>query len=156
MNKYTINDGFFSEEAITLDFINSMQNKISGIKRKNRRIYFEVTNEHLLEVAGYLFNEMHCRLSTATAMETYYGLEILYHFSFDPAGCYYCPRLILTDKNNPSVNSISKIIKGAEWIEREISELWGITFVGHPRLEPLLTGNHPNNLKMPLRFRRVK
>ena len=72
-------------------------------------------------------------------------------------GQYYCPRVIINDKENPVMNSISPIVKGAEWIEREMSEYWGIKFIGHPRPEPLLTRNHPNaeERKNQLRFRRV-
>jgi NADH:ubiquinone oxidoreductase subunit C len=30
------------------------------------------------------------------------------------------------------MRSIAPIVKGAEWIEREMAELFGITFEGHP------------------------
>jgi NADH-quinone oxidoreductase subunit C len=50
--------------------------------------------------------------------------------------------------------SITPIIRGAEWIEREISELFGIAFEGHPRPERLLTRDHPKPPDRPLRLRR--
>lgn len=140
---------------LTDDLLIKLETRITGLKRKNRRVYFNVRDEDLPEVARYLFNDLSCRLSTATAAETYEGIEVLYHFSHDPSGTYYCPRVIIKDKTNPVMNSVSPVIKGAEWIEREMMELWGIKFEGHPRPEPLLTGNNPNARKVSLRFGRV-
>ena len=135
-------------------FLKEMGQRIRRSVDKKRRLYFEVAGEDLHEVVKYLFHTMGCRLSTATAMETYHGLEVLYHFSHDPTGQYYCPRVVMTDKKNPRLNSIAPIIKGAEWIEREMSEMLGITFDGHPRPERLLTRDHPKGLDRPLRLRR--
>jgi len=134
-------------------FIKDMKPKISNIIEKKRRLYFNVNNKHLREVADYLFNKLGCRLSTATAMEMYHGLEILYHFSLDKTGQYFCPRVVITDKKHPKVDSITNIIEGAIWIEREMYDLWGIEFVGHPRMEELLTLHHPQGLQRPLRFK---
>jgi len=61
----------------------------------------------------------------------------LYHFSFDNLSLIISFRVKL-DKDNPSIDSITPIIKGAEWIEREMYELLGINFVGHPNLKRLL------------------
>jgi len=128
-------------------FLELMGNKVSQVIQKPRRLYFVVSNENLKEIARYLFVTLGCRLSTATAQETY-------HVSHDASGCYYCPRVVLTDKKNPKVNTITDIVTGALWIEREIFDLWGIEFSGHPRMEQLLTLNSPENPDRPLRFGR--
>jgi len=132
-----------------------MGSKISRTIEKQGRLYFEVADKNLTEVAVYLFRTMGCRLSTATAMETYQGLEVLYHFSHDETGRYFCPRVVIPDKADPRATSITPIIRGAEWIEREMAEFWGITFEGHPRPERLLTKDHPKHLDKPFRFRRM-
>jgi len=137
------------------DFLRAMGSKIGRTIEKKGRLYFEVADENLTEIAVYLFRTMGCRLSTATAMETYQGLEVLYHFSDDATGRYYCPRVLIPDKADPRVTSITPIIRGAEWIEREMAEFWGITFKGHPRPERLLTRDHPQHLDKPYRFRRM-
>ncbi|HPC35317.1 MAG TPA: NADH-quinone oxidoreductase subunit C [Candidatus Marinimicrobia bacterium] len=136
-------------------FLELMRDKITQVIEKPRRLYFVVSNENLKEIARYLFVTLGCRLSTASAQETYHGLEILYHFSHDASGCYYCPRVVLNDKKNPKVNTITDIVTGALWIEREIFDLWGIEFVGHPRMDQLLTLNSPENPDRPLRFGRL-
>ena len=92
-------------------FLDKIRNKIGDTIEKKGRLYFEVPNENILEVAGYLFNDMGCRLSTATCMEVYRGIEVLYHFSDDSTGHYFCPRVVMTDRKNPTMNSISPIVK---------------------------------------------
>jgi len=136
-------------------FLSEMEGKIGSTIRKHKRLYFDVDNRNLHEVAEYLFRGIGCRLSTATAMEVYDGIEVLYHFSDDSTGDYYCPRILMTNKDNPQMNSITPIVKGAEWIEREMAEFWGITFKGHPRPERLLSKDHPERLDQPLRFGRA-
>jgi NADH-quinone oxidoreductase subunit C len=136
-------------------FLKDMAGRINRVVEKKGRLYFEVSDENLLDVVRHLFLTMGCRLSTATAMETYRGLEVLYHFSHDASGRYFCPRVVITDKARPKVTSITPVVKGAGWIEREMFELLGIVFEGHPRLERLLTKDHPQPPDMPLRLRRA-
>lgn len=138
----------------TDDFLKTMGAKIGRTIDKKGRLYFEVAPENLHEVVRYLFLTLGCRLSTATGMEMYRGLEVLYQFSHDATGQYYCPRVVMTDRKNSRMPSITPIVKGAEWIEREMAELLGIVFEGHPRPEPLLTKNHPQPPDLPLRKRR--
>ena len=146
-----------TEENGLEGFIEKMGSLIGPVKVKKGRFYFEVEDGKLLEVVEHLFNEMGCRLSTASAMEVPRGVEVLYFFSLDRTGEYFCPRILMTDREHPEMNSISPLVRGAEWIEREMSEYWGITFRGHPRPEPLLTRNHPKGegLNKPFRIRRL-
>lgn len=126
------------------EFLEKFGNKITNIVDKKQRLYFDVKNENLHEIVDHLFNGMGCRLSTATAFDSYRWVEVLYQFSHDESGQYFCPRVKMTDKDKPRMNSITPIVKGAEWIEREMAEYWDITFDGHPRPEPLLIKDHPN------------
>ena len=137
-------------------FIEDMGDKITNKIDKKRRFYFNVKNEDLREIVEILWNEMGCRLSTATGMEMENALEILYHFSDDETGQYYCPRLVIEDKEKPEANSIALIIKGAEWIEREIFDCWGVNFIDHPRMEKLLLLNHPDKLDKTMRMEGAK
>jgi NADH-quinone oxidoreductase subunit C len=135
--------------------LDGLESKIGRTVAKTGRVFFEVADENLSEVVRQLFFAKGCRLSTATATETHRGLEVLYHFSHDATGRYYCPRVVMTDRDQPRMRSIAPIVKGAEWIEREMAELFGITFEGHPRPERLLTKDHPKPPDRPLRLRRT-
>ncbi|HTZ11245.1 MAG TPA: NADH-quinone oxidoreductase subunit C [Candidatus Margulisiibacteriota bacterium] len=116
-----------------------------------RRIYFSVEKEHLFETVKILFKELELRFVTASGLEAPSGLEIIYHFSFDRSGEIYSLRVFLEDKKNPRVDSITPIFPGAEWIEREIWEMLGIDFTGHPNLKRLLLAEDWPEGKFPLR-----
>lgn len=43
-----------------------------------------------------------------------------------------------TERNNPQIKSITDIYAGANWHERETHDFFGIDFIDHPHLIPLL------------------
>ena len=92
----------------------------------------------LYDFAKFLFEEKHCRLSIATGIDTRDGIEIIYHFSLDEAGTYYNIKT-LVPKDDSKIQSLATFLPAANWIEREIHELLGVDFIGHPNLVPLLT-----------------
>jgi Ni,Fe-hydrogenase III component G len=118
-------------------------------EHSRRRIYFSIKKEDIFKTVEFLFKELGLRFSIASGTDTPEGLEILYHFSFDPAGEFYSVRVLLSEKTHPEIDSITPIFPGAEWIEREMWELMGIKFLGHPNLKRLLLsedwpeGNYP-------------
>lgn len=118
-----------------------------------KRIYISIKPQDLKEVAQCLFKEFNLRLVTASGLDTPKGLEILYHFSFDKTGEMFSVRVLIEDKKNPRVDSIAPIIKGAEWIEREMWEMLGINFIGHPNLKRLLLADEWPEGEYPLRHK---
>jgi NADH-quinone oxidoreductase subunit C len=75
------------------------------------------------------------------------GLEVVYQlYSFTHKhGVTVKTRLPLNDAR---VASAASVWKGADWLERETAEMFGITFEGHPNPVPLLlpddmTDHHP-------------
>jgi NADH-quinone oxidoreductase subunit C len=64
-------------------------------------------------------------------------LEAVYDFNHYQSFC----RVVLrtrVPRSKPEVPTISQIYPGANWHERETHDFFGITFVGHPYLIPLL------------------
>ena len=64
-------------------------------------------------------------------------LEVVYDFNHFDELC----RIVIrsrTDRNNPEIPTISHIYQGANWHERETHDFFGIKFIGHPDLSPLL------------------
>jgi NADH:ubiquinone oxidoreductase subunit C len=114
-----------------------------------RRIYFSIPPKDIFDTAKFLFKELGLRFAIASGMETPQGFEILYHFSDDKTGIIYSARVLIADKQNPRIDAITPLFPGAEWIEREMWEMLGIDFVGHPNLKRLLLsddwpeGNYP-------------
>lgn len=120
-------------------------------KHTERRIYFSVKPQDLKAVAGVLFKELHLRLCTCTGQDTPKGFEILYHFSFDKTGEIFSLRVLIEDKKNPEIDSLAILFPAAEWIEREIWEMLGINFIGHPNLKRLLLAENWPQEQFPLR-----
>jgi len=107
-------------------------------EKSKKRLYVTIEPNDITGFAHFLFRDMGCRFNIATAVDSFDCFEILYHFSRDDSGIVITIRAKLKDKNDPHIDSITPIIKGAEWIEREMHELFGIEFDGHPNMKPLL------------------
>lgn len=118
-----------------------------------RRIYISIKPQDLKEIVRLLFRELKLRFATASGQDTPEGLEILYHFSFDSTGEMISLRVLLEDKKKPEIESLAPMFVGAEWIEREMWELLGINFKGHPNLKHLLLVDEWPEGKFPLRHK---
>lgn len=127
-------------------------NQIIKFEEKSaRRVYIEFKHGDIIEVVKFVFCDLGYRFVTATGTDTPQGIEILYHFSYDHKGQLVSLRTVLTNKKDPHIQSITPIITGAEWIEREIWELLGVEFDGHPNLKHLLLIDDWPEDKYPLR-----
>ena len=112
--------------------------KIINWEEKNPcRVYLEIEPPALREVALELFENLKFRFCIASPVQTLAGFQILYHFSLDKTGLVLSLRVKL-GKDNPEVDSILDVVPAADWIEREMSELFGIKFRGRPDMERLL------------------
>ena len=81
---------------------------------------------------------MKLRFIIASALDTKRGFEIFYHFSNDSTGLVVNLHVILS-KQKPEVESLTAMFEAANWIEREMHELFGINFLNHPNLEKLIS-----------------
>ena len=120
------------------------------VEKSPRRIFVEVQSGDVPETTRILFREMGARLQIATAIDTPTAIEILYHWAFDSLDCVVNIKTKL-DREKPEIESVAAICKGAEWIEREMWELLGITFRNHPDMRHLLLKDDWPEGKCPLR-----
>ena len=101
-------------------------------EKSPRRYYIDIRKEDLLDFVDYIFNELHARYVILSGVDNPPNhIEVLYHFSFDDIGKVVTLRVTL-DRENPKVESISRIVTGAQWIEREIQDILGVKFLNHP------------------------
>ncbi|MBU0630050.1 MAG: NADH-quinone oxidoreductase subunit C [Candidatus Margulisbacteria bacterium] len=103
----------------------------------NGRIYVRIGKEELRDLAGFVYAELGGRLSTITAVDQRAGIELLYHLALNNDGLVVSVR-VLVEKPGLEIGSLTDLVPAADWIEREIYEMFGLFFVGHPRLERLL------------------
>ncbi|HDL77294.1 MAG TPA: NADH-quinone oxidoreductase subunit C [Lentisphaerae bacterium] len=112
--------------------------RLRGFRQHSpRRFYAEVAPESVPEVTRLLFRELGLRLQTVTGTDGGDHMELLYHWANDGEGYVLSIRTRI-DREKPEIASVAEICKGAEWIEREIWELLGVNFTGHPDLRHLL------------------
>jgi len=116
---------------------NRFKEKVDIFEKSKKRIYIAVAKIDAKEVIGYLFKDLKARLSIATGVDTRTGIEILYHMTFDKDNMIVSVK-VMVDKPELEMPTITDIIPGSLWIEREIHEMLGVNFIGHPKLERLL------------------
>lgn len=103
-----------------------------------RRIYITVDKKDLKKTVKIVFKDMGARYVIVTGVDNFNKFELLYHFSFDKEGGIITSLRVFLDKEKAEIETLSDLIPGIAWIEREIWELLGINFAGHPNLTHLL------------------
>lgn len=101
------------------------------------RVYIEIKPQSITRVAKYIFKDLGARFNIASGVDTRHNMEILYHFTVEDIDLLISLRVKL-QKSKLEIDSLAPIFEGANWIEREIHELLGINFKGHPDLRRLL------------------
>jgi NADH-quinone oxidoreductase subunit C len=112
-------------------------NIIEFLDKSPKRVYIEIDPKAIKEAARYLFIDLKARFNIASGMDVRSHTEIIYHFTIERLMLIISLRVKL-DRSSPKIDSITPLIKGAEWIERKMHELIGIDFIGHPNLKRLL------------------
>ncbi len=125
--------------------------KIQRFHEKSaKRIYADIDRRDISDMVRFIFKDLGARFNIATAIDNPDNIEMMYHFNFDRLSLVFTIRAYVP-KNDCVVDSILPIMKGAEWIEREIHELFGVEFKGHPDIKPLLLPDNWPKDKYPLR-----
>jgi Ni,Fe-hydrogenase III component G len=123
---------------------------IDIVQPRHNRIYLRVKPEKAPEVVEYLFFTYKCKLCTASGMDMREGIEIIYHMAREDKNMIINVKT-LVPYPNPEIGSIGKKIPAFRWIEREINEMLGVTFKGHPDMRRLLLADSFPKGKYPLR-----
>ena len=86
-------------------------------------------------------------LSTITGQDTGSAIELLYHF-WDGSGLTLRTSL---PREEPHIATLTDLIPGAALYEREVCEMLGVTFDGHPNPLPLLLPDSWDKNQLPLK-----
>ena len=126
-------------EDMAQNLKNKFRDEILEIKvRKGNRVDVCIQNEALMKVASYFHEGLKYRFIIASALESKRGYEIYYHFSEDESGGVISLHVILPEEA-PEISSLTPLFEAANWIEREMREILGIQFHGHPNPEKLIS-----------------
>ena len=100
--------------------------------------YLVVKSDALLKVAKYLQETDDLKLdyfNFVTAVDYYSYFEVVYRLTSTEHNHYITLKTRCYDRENPSVPSVVSLWEGADFQEREIFDLMGIKFTGHPNLK---------------------
>ncbi len=106
-------------------------------------LWAQVQAEHWLEIAQFLHDDPSMALDLITDIcsadypDDLERFEVIYHFLSLPHGTRLRIKARVTE-DHPEIASISAIWKGANFLEREVYDLMGIRFSGHPDLRRIL------------------
>lgn len=79
-------------------------------------------------------HQLGARLSTISAVALPAGeTEIIYHYTVNRQAIN-----VKAQTKNNTLASITPVVPSANWIEREIHDLYSVNFVGHPNLARLI------------------
>ena len=110
------------------------------------------------EVLRALHDEADLRfeyLADLAGVDTGLVMQVAYHLWSDTTPDWLRVVADGLSRDDPRVPSITFLWPGAEWMEREAYDMFGIIFVGHPDLRRILTwngfGSYPLRKDYPLR-----
>lgn len=102
-----------------------------------------IPSEDLIRVAENLsrhsemyFDSLSCITGIDNGIEAN-SMECVYTLYSIPFNCQLMLKVILP-RENPAIDSISHVWKSANWLEREIFDMYGIHFNNHPDLRRIL------------------
>lgn len=116
---------------------------------RERRVYARIKPAALRKTVKSLKNgHPELRFMTISTIDHGLDFEFLHHFHVDGA---IITIKIVKPKEDNTLESIADIIPAANFIEREVSDLFGLKLIDSPQPEPLILGkNWPDN-ERPLR-----
>lgn len=126
---------------------------------RSRRIFILVEKTVFKDTITHLIKELKfVHLSTITGVDLGEEIEVIYHFSRE--GAVELSLKVRVPKNKPVLPTITDITPAATLYEREVHDILGVVFKGHPNLSRLILPDEWPNGVYPLRkewtFKKVK
>ncbi len=119
--------------------LQELEGRYIGVERPTpNRIYLLCEAEDVYGICLFLFDKLALRFVISTGVDAEHCFEVLHHFTDDECGCVVTVKAFIRDREAPAIESITPLIPGAEWIEREIHDILGIHFENHPNLKRLI------------------
>jgi len=102
-----------------------------------RRATARVDAARTVEIAEKMLAMEGSRLATATGIEVRDGVDILYHWAFEPQGVIVTLK-VLAPRPDLEAKALTNVVAGANWIERELYDILGARLTGHPDMRRLI------------------
>ena len=139
--------------------INSeLSSKIHSSSIDNQELLIEIGENDLVDVVQFLKLNENCKFKQLIDIagvdypENDKRFELIYLFLSHENNTRI--KLLIKFEINQTINSITKIFPSANWMEREVFDMYGIKFKNHPDLRRILTDygfkGHPLRKDFPL------
>jgi NADH:ubiquinone oxidoreductase subunit C len=117
---------------------------------RERRIFIRIEQKALKPALSFMKDKFNITfISTISGVDLENDIELLYHLVYE--GSISISLGVKVSKNNLVIPTITDILPGAILYEREVHEMFGVFFEGHPDLSlMLLPENWPEGV-YPLR-----
>ncbi|HID08468.1 MAG TPA: hypothetical protein EYP10_15125 [Armatimonadetes bacterium] len=128
---------------------------------RDARIFMRVARDDIIPACDFAFNALKARYITTCATDDRQRtgkFTVMHIFGFDEDKLFLSVRTEV-DPDDPVLPSITPLIPGAEWAEREQQDLIGVKFEGHPDPRRLIlpddwpVGVHPLRKDFPYNHR---
>lgn len=106
-----------------------------SLVQRARRLFITITPDSLTEIMRHLAQNGYQHVSTITGVDLGQTLGVIYHLI---GGNVVLSLKTSIPKTDPKLSTIVDIVPGAELYEREIHDMFGVVFEGHPDLSPLI------------------
>jgi NADH-quinone oxidoreductase subunit C len=135
---------------------------ITGGKFDRGELTIEIAPGKIVDICRYLkYDEKFVRLSTVTAVDRYPvepRFEVVYHLHSLQRNERLRLKCRVTGEK-PQIDSVTPVWRSADWYEREVFDLFGIRFNGHPDLRRIMLPDdwegHPLRKDSPVTGSRV-
>jgi NADH-quinone oxidoreductase subunit C len=121
--------------------ISAAPGAVTGGSHDRQELMLEIAAERIVSACRYLKAEQNfARLSTITAVDWYPEeprFEVVYHLHSPERNERLRLKCRVTGEN-PEIDSVTAIWRGANWYERETFDLFGIRFRNHPDLRRIM------------------
>jgi NADH-quinone oxidoreductase subunit C len=150
------------EQAVALAVEAFDAEAVKGGKYDRNELTLEIAPAKIASVCGFLkYDQAFVRLSTVTAVDRFPAeprFEVVYHLH----SIEHNERIRLKCRlaaENPVIESVTSVWRGADWYEREVFDLFGISFSNHPDLRRIMMPDdwegHPLRKDYPITGSRV-
>ena len=139
--------------------INSeLSSKVKSSSIENDELLIEVDEKDIVDVVQFLKSNENCKFKQLIDIagvdypDNEKRFELIYLFLSHENNLRI--KLLIKFEINQSINSLTKIFPSANWMEREVFDMYGIKFKNHPDLRRILTDygfkGHPLRKDFPL------
>ena len=139
--------------------INSeLSSKVKSSSIENDELLIEVDEKDIVDVVQFLKSNENCKFKQLIDIagvdypDNEKRFELIYLFLSHENNLRI--KLLIKFEINQSINSLTKIFPSANWMEREVFDMYGVSFKDHPDLRRILTDygfkGHPLRKDFPL------